>query len=269
MAESDTTLGIFKNELSAMDSKLSDDHKRWVVAYDISPSLSDLSLAYRVEMGKLLGPINVLYVGSGDTGSFARCLAASVGSCVSCTTIDVKSSPSIEGVKTHHHIQKKWEEVDDMDLGDNAVFEVMVLDVEPHGDESKIHARFVHKMRDVHLVVASCIGNFDTGAGGVANNFLEALHEKNVLHDYLMLENFYFRDVWAVVGTSARLRPIVHHLLGIQKPQLGWYGRLGFGGIPYGGYAEKIYTLWDVMRDKAKRAFGDPLAGQCLQTYLE
>ena len=253
MAQYDMALPDFARELKPYIAR----DGEWAglsMSYVYARSASEESMAFRAELGKILGPIKVLYVGSGTTGSFVRCLAASNDSNVRCVSIDKNEDTKlIPNTESHIHIRQYWETVMCEDLIEHAgAFDVMVLDVEPHGHEKKIYDKFAPAMRPgVHLVVASCIGRYETGGSYDGETFLGDLDQASILHDYLAIGCLDFRDVCAIVGPDAGLETHINSTL-----------LDGLLGTPAGGtyikpcMSDDKKKYWEPMRARLRETLG-------------
>lgn len=59
----------------------------------------------------------------------------------------------------------------------NDHFDIMILDIEPHGREWEVYEKFICKMKDEHLVILKCIGNMDMSASRFVYDFIDNVQD--------------------------------------------------------------------------------------------
>lgn len=236
--------------------------------------VSEDDLVFRAALGKRLAvarkspeTVKVLYIGSGQ-GTYFDSLVRDDEQArgrFECVSVDPGCDTVLECAR-HLHLRASWEDVDPSDVGPHGHFDVMVLDVEPHGRERAIHDKFACRMTAPHLVVAKCIGFMDLYGSDLADRLLRHLAGKRVLRDYFEWGHcFDFRDVYCVIAEGpVDVHPHIHQCLGLGLGRIDWRGVPdGEGGhedeyaLTYAGYkGEPLETVFRKLRDHMAAAAG-------------
>lgn len=75
-------------------------------------------------------------------------------------------------------------------------YDIIIIDVEPHGKEWNIYQKFLPYLSNIHLIILQCVGYIDGFGDYYAKNFLYQLNERNGLYNFL--ENVKTRDLYVV-----------------------------------------------------------------------
>lgn len=81
-------------------------------------------------------------------------------------------------------------------------FNMIIIDVEPHGKEWEIYQRILHYCGDVHIIILSCIGRWTLQH--LALEFLTLLDKKGWLVDYYWIP--VINDVLVIVCKNGKFR---------------------------------------------------------------
>ena len=179
-------------------------NERWLAAYDRFKNTE-----WGVELNRRLGlalvarlgrKVRVLDVGCGATGRFFSNLLLET-SAADWEYCSVDLLPRESSHSFGMHVTG-----DIFDAGTVACvpgeFDVVIVDVEPHGREFEIHEALVKggKLARMHLVVTQCIGRLTTGGPFMADGFVDALVARHRVADLLAVYDWKLtRDVYAIV----------------------------------------------------------------------
>ncbi len=109
-----------------------------------------------------------------------------------------KYTQVIERPLEHIHHQHDVFDGTDLQLPRNT-FDVLIVDIEPHGRERELVDMFESFMKDEYLIIFKCIGNMDIYGSTIADNVLRHLRQARKLHDMFACISFELtRDVFAV-----------------------------------------------------------------------
>ena len=87
------------------------------------------------------------------------------------------------------------------DWSGHSKFDVLIIDVEPHGKEIMVYDNVVSSLADDHLVVLKCVGDLDIYGQALADFFLSAMLSRKRLIDYFGVADINLtRDIFAVVS---------------------------------------------------------------------
>ena len=215
------------------------------------------------------GPINILEIG-GFPGIFSSTLMGTSDRFVY-TGITLAWEPREIGTmvhnltsncpnRSHTILESDWK--DDsceqklQKLGRN--FDVLIIDVEPHGQEDKIYSKFSNNLKDKHIVIINCVGCMDNGGSYIAN----ALTGRLGLYNCLYLPCYSFKDFYGYKNKSSdknhNTKLVGHNLypdLPDKPPGAGrvrkysavesWYNKAikDFGKEKYGVYVAQQDSL--------------------------
>jgi hypothetical protein len=144
--------------------------------------------------------VRVLDVGCGDSRHFqAMCKGIDPDKIIQYTTIDKKSRSGdhIEGdifALTPDELQKYGGEYD-----------VVIMDIEPHGKELEVYDRVYPLLSTEHVVICKCVGFIDLYGPSLANRFLKELQQNmGILYTFFGVceLNYLTRDVVAIVNKN-------------------------------------------------------------------
>lgn len=159
--------------------------------------------------------ISILDVGCGTCMHFrSMCKGIDSKNISKYTTIDKKSSKELHSklydehpTIFHTHMQIDILDENISSLLDEALhhdtYDIVVLDIEPHGNEIKIYERIYPYLKQEHIVICKCIGFIDLYGPSMANDFLSNVQEANILHTYFgvcELSGYLTRDVVAIIN---------------------------------------------------------------------
>lgn len=148
-----------------------------------------------------LAPLKILELGSGSYETFKN-LTTGIKRSISYHSVDKKPSPALLSVDCHvHNIADVF--VDTVELPKD-YFNVLVVDIEPHGREIELLDRFEPCMQNEYTIILKCIGDMDVYGSGYADPPLNHLKSKNVLLDAFAVTDMELtRDVYAVCSRDA------------------------------------------------------------------
>jgi len=79
-------------------------------------------------------------------------------------------------------------------------FDVLIIDVEPHGKEMRIYDAVVPFLAKDHLVILKCVGCMDMYGSSLADTFIEKMRERNcVIDTWKTSDSNLTRDVFVIV----------------------------------------------------------------------
>jgi len=107
-------------------------------------------------------------------------------------------------------------------------FDIVIIDVEPHGKEDEIYSRIKHAIKDPALVIFKCIGHMDMYGSSLAKKMLHAIHAEHKVEDALLLSydehvtllSMMFRDMYIAYGSKGYKGRINQLLLGLKERQV-------------------------------------------------
>lgn len=143
---------------------------------------------------------NILELGSAECMTIQNMTKGVQKSMFEYISIDRATDSNCFGSK---HIKADVFDVSDaLELSDDYRFDILILDVEPHGKEIEIYKKFAKYGATHHVVILKCVGFIDLYGAYYADHFLNHLKNTNRLVDYFgIVENNYFtRDVTVVVS---------------------------------------------------------------------
>lgn len=143
--------------------------------------------------------MNVLELGSGTCRTIQNMTKGNPESAFEYTSIDRTTDSNCFGSR---HIKADVFDVSALDLGDDYCFDILILDVEPHGKEVEIYEKFARYGAAKHVVILKCVGWMGVFTTSLADRFLYHLKSTNRLVDYFGIGDcdFFTRDVTVVVS---------------------------------------------------------------------
>lgn len=182
-------------------------------------------------MSKKQRTLNVLEVGSGKASKTYRNLFGDVQTCQTYPDIDIEYvtiDKNPECVPTYvYDILETTQEFEVHSILQPTYFDVVIIDVEPHGKEQTIYSRIKHAIKDPALIIFKCIGHMDMYGSSLARTMLDTIYHEGKVEDALLLSydehvtilSMMFRDVYVAYGTSGYKGRINQLLLGLKAPQ--------------------------------------------------
>ena len=195
------------NGAAAYDAAAS-PNERWLEAYDRFKN-TEWGVALNRGLGRALvarlgRPVRVLDIGCGTHGRFFASLALAQQECRYCSVDLAPRLPSPLGANAHV-VGDAFDPETIAAIPDDETsegYDVVILDVEPHGREFELHAALVGagKLAREHLVVLQCIAHMNTGGPWMADRFLDQLISRRRVRDLLAVYDFHLtRDVYVAV----------------------------------------------------------------------
>jgi hypothetical protein len=145
--------------------------------------------------------MNVLEIGSGKCMTIKNMTDGNPEAVFEYTSIDRATDDNCFGCR---HI--KMDVSDDLDdcfeIDDDYRFDILIIDIEPHGKEIEIYEKFVRYGATKHVIILKCVGWMDLYATLLADRFLSHLKCSNRLMDYFGIGdyNYFTRDVTVVAS---------------------------------------------------------------------
>lgn len=158
--------------------------------------------------------VSILDVGSGTSEQFRiMCTGLDTSRIATYTTIDKKPSSEIHNIlyKEYPEIQSRHKhiEVDVFNSKDELrdcqnQFDILIMDVEPHGKEIDVYNIVYPYMRNEHIVICKCIGFIDLFGSAMANRLLLHMQAMSILHSSFGCcdINYLTRDIIAIVNKN-------------------------------------------------------------------
>jgi len=147
-------------------------------------------------------PLSVLDVGSG-TLCIASMLMAANKNVAQYTAVDIREDASKHVSKISDHIERfSYIREDYQNLtADHLIpdaYDVVIIDVEPHGRDGFVYSKVKPFMKPHHLCICSCLGAIDCYCHGMADAMI----------DHLMLDRCVF-DYFGQVNSSVGWRDVL------------------------------------------------------------
>jgi len=145
--------------------------------------------------------VNVLDVGSGKCKTIRNMTNGNMENAFDYVSIDHATDHNIFG--SRHFKADVF--TDTIDLGNDYQFDVLIIDIEPHGKEIEIYEKLAMYGAPKHVVILKCVGWMDTMVTTLADRFLNHLKDSNRLIDYFGIgdSNFFTRDVTIIASREA------------------------------------------------------------------
>jgi hypothetical protein len=151
--------------------------------------------------------VSILDVGSGQMAT-AKLIVDACSSVKAYTCIDPEElSPNADHIKKKVeifcHVSKRFEDVVKYDVM-QAPYDIVVIDVEPHGREVEVYESIKKYLTDTHLVILKHIGHMNTGGSSIADGFITEYMDKSVVYDYFAQSvlnplDANFRDIFLIM----------------------------------------------------------------------
>lgn len=115
-------------------------------------------------------------------------------------------SEAITRISSTRFTAKDYVDVDKSDLGPEG-YDVLIVDIEPHGREVHVYERFKSFMKRTHLCILKHVGSLDGYGSYLADNFLRTYIKSGHVCDYYAQNDWKkeFRDVFVIMS----LTPVV------------------------------------------------------------
>jgi hypothetical protein len=146
---------------------------------------------------------NVLELGSGTCRTIQNMTKGNPEAVFEYTSIDRATDSNCFGSR---HIKANVFDVSNvsnvLNISDDYRFDILILDVEPHGKEIEIYEKFAMYGAAKHVVILKCVGWMDVFTTSLADRFLYHLKSTNRLVDYFGIGDcdFFTRDVTVVIS---------------------------------------------------------------------
>jgi hypothetical protein len=100
-------------------------------------------------------------------------------------------------------IIKDYEEADESDLESDG-YDLLIVDIEPHGDEKKVYETFKRFMKPTHLCILKHVGFIDLYGSAMADWFIDTYLKSRHVHDFFAQEDLDtgFRDVFLIMSST-------------------------------------------------------------------
>ena len=193
--------------------KYESDHdflKERVYAYD-KYRLSARELNLYKELGNRIGGLSILDIGSG-TCMTASAIIENCNSKISYCSIDKNIDPSnilqnliidnMIGYFEHYH-HDVFETDFNTKIALKNKYDIMLIDIEPHGREIEVYEKFKKFMNDEHLCILKHVAFIDLIGCAFADKFIEKYNY--IIKDYFAERdiNDEIRDVLIVINNNA------------------------------------------------------------------
>jgi hypothetical protein len=177
--------------------------KEFCHAYDVY-RLSLRELYFFKTLGQNISGKTILDVGSG-TLMTARAIIENCINPVSYTSIDRKEDPTITVSKmiennkisysNHHHV-----DIFEIDIELKDTYDIIIIDIEPHGKEIEVYEKFKKYMKSEHLIILKHIAFIDLFGSRFADIFIEKYNEN--IKDYFAERSLKYdeiRDIFIIM----------------------------------------------------------------------
>jgi hypothetical protein len=166
--------------------------------YNMSVSEKELYNLFSIKFSKILKP-NILDVGSGKHMTATALIEyCDINKYLS---ID-KSLESINYNNITHKINN-WIHYDfdifENKIKDNDLYDIVLIDIEPHGCEIEVYEKVKHLLKDVHLVILKHVAYITGSAGQCADKFIDK-YKNNVYDFYGEYVTKAIRDVFIIMS---------------------------------------------------------------------
>lgn len=157
---------------------------------------------------QLLEP-SILDIGSGKSATFKNLIGENGKKVANYVSIDIQVSEEtskallvdVAGLKHHKHIQADIFELPLNWFVDHKKFDVVIIDIEPHGREIDVYDVIADNMKDIHLIILKCVGFIDLMGSAFADRFLYKLMSEKRLVDFFGVSNLNLtRDVFIIAS---------------------------------------------------------------------
>lgn len=197
------------------DQKDKEMISKWLDCYDhykMSIREVDIYTKLGCELTRNNKNISILDVGSG-TGMTSTVLLSDIASDSLCkyVSIDNNTRPTVENNKNVDHIHLSIDIFDDeMYRQSKEVllqkFDIIMIDIEPHGCEIEVYEKLRGLMKPVHLCIFKHIAHMNTGGPYLADRFLTKYED--IVHDYFgeMSNDMYndVRDLFVIISSDCK-----------------------------------------------------------------
>lgn len=152
--------------------------------------------------------LSILDVGSGELCT-AHLLVENNKNIKKYTAIDwIKDATNYihkfsDGIEAFEYIAKDYCELTESDL-QRSQYDIVIIDVEPHGREGQVYEKIRPFMKGVHLCILKHVACLDWWGSGLANWFLKHYIEQKLVRDYFAASNFKkgWRDIFIIMTTD-------------------------------------------------------------------
>lgn len=164
------------------------------------------SLSFMNILGKKLlrKPLSVLDVGSGKSqtavtlvGHAAIDKYHSIDRAFGSSRLDHRSLRSSD---IKHFKRDVFDEDCTKDMHPHS-YDVIIIDIEPHGNESSIYKRLQPLLRTAHICILKCIGDIDLHGSSMADCFLERFIKDGHVYDFFAETSLNpgYRDIYVIM----------------------------------------------------------------------
>lgn len=165
------------------------------------------TLAFYKALADIRAIVNVLDVGCGRFMTISMMVDKGL-SPMAYTGVDrvinhAVISKGVASIPSTRFIAKDYEDVKESDL-DPAGYDMLIVDIEPHGREEHVYEHFKRFLKPVHLCILKHVGCLDGYGGYLANKFLHTYINSGHVCDYYAVHDWTtgFRDVFVIMSTT-------------------------------------------------------------------
>lgn len=191
-------------ELNDADGTDADWIRAWDQYNESAPTLAFYGGLVAIEGGGK--PLSLLDVGCGMQRTTSMLVDHGLNLDVY-TAIDKRSecgqSEAMSKISKARFVCKNYEEVDESDL-EGGSYDLIIVDIEPHGREEQVYERFKRFMKPVHLCILKHVGSMALYGSAMADRFIDAYLKSGHVHDFYAQEDLQrgFRDVFLIMSSA-------------------------------------------------------------------